>query len=105
MRVHHCGIFTAASLNIVTVTGTDVIHHWTALNLKDVRGVRSGHTWGVVAVTDTVGDVRVQVSDVQSEGRDPGDCNEGITETSSFHFSWYVQFSCNKRKVNQCSQI
>ncbi len=82
-----------------------MIQHWTALGLKDVRGVRSGHTWGVAVVIDTIGDVRVQVSDVQSEGSSPGDSNVGIIETSSFHFSWGVQYSYNKRKENQCSRI
>ncbi len=76
-----------------------MIQHWTALSLKAVGGVRSGHTWGVAAVTDTIGDVRVQVSDVHSKGRSPGDSNVGIIETNSFHFSWGVQYSCTKEET------
>ncbi len=76
-----------------------MIQHWTALSLKDVRGVRSGHTWGVTVVTDTVGDVRVHASDVHSEGSSPGDGNVGIIETNNFHFSWGVQYSCTKEET------
>ncbi len=96
VRVHCCGVVTAASLNIVTVTGTDMIQHWTALSLKDVRGVRSEHTRGVAAVIDTVGDVRVHASDVHSEGRSPGDDIVGITD---IHVSWGVQYSCTKEET------
>ncbi len=76
-----------------------MIQHWTALGLKVVWGVRSGHTWGVAAVTDTVGDVRVHASDVHSEGRSPGDGNVGITDMINFYVSWGVQYSCNKEET------
>ncbi len=55
------------------VTGTDTVLHRETGGGKDVRGISGVHTCVGVIVTDTVGDVRVEVSDVQGERRSPGE--------------------------------
>ncbi len=64
-----CSSLTAAHW----VTGTDTVLHRETGGGKGVRGISGVHTCVSGIATDTVGDVRVEVSDVQGERRSPGE--------------------------------
>ena len=91
--IHYSSIITAAHL----ITGTDTVLHRETCRGKDVHGISDVvHTCVGGIVTDTVGDVRVKVSDIQGEWSIPGENLVGVIVVFTFTFIrqwWRIQHS------------
>ncbi len=86
IRIAHSSSLTAAHW----VAGTDTVLHRETGGGEDIYGITGVHTCVGVIVTDTVGDVRFEVSDVQGERRSPGEDLVEVNRPVSY-VNWRIQ--------------